>query len=109
MNYIDLKYVDEQCRVTFEAENNLDFRLGTEPLLYTRLAIEGDLAAISRVGERHYELRLYRQRSPEYVALLPYVIHMGGGRGKVYGFMSNLDFATVLGIPRIGKTHALTL
>lgn len=51
MNYIDLGTVDARCRVTFEAENNLDFRLGTGPLRYSGLAGEGDLAAISRVGE----------------------------------------------------------
>jgi hypothetical protein len=30
MHYVDLGIVDTECRVTFEAENNLDFRLGTE-------------------------------------------------------------------------------
>ena len=58
MNYIDLGTVDARCRVTFEAENNLDFRLGTGPLRHSGLASEGDLAAISRVGEGSYEMRL---------------------------------------------------
>jgi hypothetical protein len=51
MNYVNLGLVDDQCRVTFEAENNLDFRLGTGPLRHSGLAGAGDLAAISRVGE----------------------------------------------------------
>lgn len=106
MNYIDIKFVDENCRVTFEAENNLDFRLGTGPLRHTKLAREGDLAAISRVGEKKYELRLYRQGSPQFQALFPYAIHMVGARGKVYGFMSNLEFATIASIPCVGKVHA---
>src|SRR6185437_5375720 len=40
MNYINLG-IEKACRITFEAENNLDFRLGTGPLRYSRLAEEG--------------------------------------------------------------------
>lgn len=56
-------------RVTFEAENNLDFRLGTGPLRRTGLAARDDWAALSRTGDSHYELRLYRQDSPVATAL----------------------------------------
>ncbi|MCA9232579.1 MAG: restriction endonuclease [Gammaproteobacteria bacterium] len=107
MNYVDLGAADNQCRVTFEAENNLDFRLGTGPLRYSRLVGEGDLAAISRVGETSYELRLYRQASTEYVALFPYMVHMIGHQGKRYGYMPNAEFAAMIGLPSIGRSRAV--
>jgi len=101
MRYIDLGIVDPDCRVTFEAENNLDFRVGTGKLRYKRLAEEGDLAAISRVGETDYELRLYRNGSPEHMALTPYAIHFIGHQGKKYGYLSNVEFRRLIGA-RIG-------
>ncbi|MHB1528609.1 MAG: restriction endonuclease [Acidiferrobacteraceae bacterium] len=97
MNYIDLDVVDRTCRVTFEAENNLDFRLGTGPLRYTGLAAAGDLAAISRVGETEYELRLYRQGSREYATLTPYAVNFIGHQGKQYGYMPNAEFNAAIG------------
>jgi hypothetical protein len=106
MNYIDLGQVDEQCRVTFEAENNLDFRLGTGPLRYSRLAGAGDLAAISRVGETCYELRLYRQGSAEYAGLMPVAVHMIGHQGKRYGYMPNAEFAATVRLPMVGRARA---
>lgn len=103
---INMRFVDlgreEECRVTFEAENNLDFRLGTGPLRYTKLAREGDIAAISRVGEYRYELRLYPQGNPKYQTLSPYAINFIGHQGKQYGFLSNQDFQTAIG-ERIGR------
>ena len=101
MNYIDLGTVDDQCRVTFEAKNNLDFRLGTGPLRYSSLAGEGDLATISRVGEGNYEMRLYRQGSAEYRALMPYALNFIGHQGKQYGYMQNSEFNAVAGV-RVG-------
>jgi hypothetical protein len=98
MNYIDLGTVDTGCRVTFEAENNLDFRLGTGPLRYSSLADVGDLAAISRVGEKDYELRLYRQGTREYVVLAPYAMNFIGHQGKQYGYISNVEFNAVTGL-----------
>ncbi|HBN8289822.1 hypothetical protein ACR96V_31625 [Pseudomonas aeruginosa] len=106
MNYIDLNQVDEQCRVTFEAENNLDFRLGTGPLRYSRLAAEGDIAAISRVGESSYEMRLFRQGSAEHNALLPSAVHLIGHQGKRYGYMPNVEFAAAVGLPAVGRKRA---
>jgi hypothetical protein len=102
MNYVDLDFVDPDCRVTFEAENNLDFRLGTGPLRYTSLVGEGDLAAISRVGETNYEMRLYRQRSAGYAALMPYAVNFIGHQGKKYGFIANAEFAALTGQRRLG-------
>ena len=74
MRYLDLGE-EYQSRVTFEAENNLDFRLGTGRLRSTKLAQEGDFAAINRVGEQQYELRLYRKGSQEYAMLTPYAVN----------------------------------
>ena len=98
MNYINLGIVDKACRVTFEAENNLDFRLGTGPLRYTGLAAEGDIAAVSRVGENNYELRLYRQGSNEYDRLIPYAINFIGHQGKKYGYLSNTEFNSLISV-----------
>lgn len=106
MNYVDLNLIDPECRVTFEAENNLDFRLGTSKLRYTKLATTGDMVAISRVGERGYELRVFKQGTAEYGALFPYAVNMIGHQGKQYGYISNADFARVIGVPKIGKVRA---
>ena len=61
LHYIDLVETDAHCRVTFEAENNLDFRLGTGLLRNTRLASKGDIACISRIGKAEYELRIIKK------------------------------------------------
>jgi len=106
MTYIDLDQIDDQCRITFEAENNLDFRLGTGPLRYSKLVGAGDLAAISRIGETRYELRLYKQGSAEYEALMPTAIHLIGHQGKQYGYMPNAEFAATIGLPMIGRARA---
>ena len=95
MKYIDLG-IDKICKVTFEAENNLDFRLGTGPLRYTGLANVGDLAAISRVDDARYELRVFNQNDEMHRILLPYVVHTIGHKGKCYGFMPNADFNTLV-------------
>ena len=101
MNYVDLGIIDNECRVTFEAENNLDFRLGTGKLRYTNCAAEGDYAAISRVGERDYELRIFRQGTAHETAVSPYALHFIGHQGKKYGFLSNAEFERATGI-RVG-------
>ena len=97
MNYVDLGVVDYDCRVTFEAENNLDFRLGTGPLRHTQLASEGDVAAVTRTGETSYELRLYRQGTPQHKALMSYAVNFIGHQGKQYGYLSNVDFNAIIG------------
>ena len=96
MHFVDLD-VRKEVRVTFEAENNLDFRLGTGPLRCTGLAKTRDLAAISRVAESQYELRLYRQGTPTYRALLAHAVNFAGHRGKQYGFLSNQEFQKIVG------------
>src|SRR5258708_10342023 len=96
MNYIDIGTIDRECRVTFEAENNLDFRLGTVKLRYTKLAKKGDLAAITRVSEFGYELRIIKLESDLYRRLIPYAINFIGHRGKKYGYISNSDFERIM-------------
>ena len=92
-------------RVTFEAENNLDFRLGTSPLRGSGLARPGDWAALSRAGESAYELRLYGQNSPISDVLRDHAVHRIGHQGKQYGFLSNDDFQVVAGV-RVGTRSA---
>ncbi len=98
MRYIDIGE-EHESRVTFEAENNLDFRLGTGPLRYSQVARRGDIAAITRVNERRYELRLYNPASWQYAELAPYAIHFIGNRGKRYGFLANETFYDVVNNP----------
>lgn len=97
MNFVDPGR-KEEVRVTFEAENNLDFRLGTGPLRGTGLARAGDVAAISRIGESSYELRLFRQDEPLARNLASHAVNFVGHRGKRYGYMSNEEFRAVTGI-----------
>jgi len=63
---------------------------------YTNKAAQGDMAAITRMGEREYELRLFRQDSKEFEALLPYTVHFIGHQGKRYGYIPNAEFADTI-------------
>ena len=96
MVFVDLR-IEETVRVTFEAENNLDFRLGTGPLRHSGLVGPGDLAAISRVGDQQYELRLYPRQSVSGQVLDTYATNFVGHRGKRYGFVSNVAFRSLVG------------
>jgi len=98
MFYVDLNMLDDDCRVTFEAENNLDFRLGTGKLRYTKIAQEGDLAVISRVSEDEYELRIIKKDTAAYNVISPYATNFIGHRGKRFGFISNQEFERKLEI-----------
>ncbi len=97
MHFVDLDR-KEEVRVTFEAENNLDFRLGTGALRGTGLARRGDVAAISRITESSYELRLFRQDTPIANHLASHAVNFIGNRGKRYGFISNDGFRDATGI-----------
>lgn len=88
IDYIDLN-ITQQSRVTYEAENNQDFRLGTGPLKYTQIAQQGDMAVISRISEKRYELRIVSKNSIIYELLVPYAINHIGHQGKKYGFLPN--------------------
>ncbi len=107
LNFVDLGRT-ETVRVTFEAENNLDFRMGTGPLRYSKLAREGDLAAITRLGEDRYELRLFPQDSDRYQRLLPYAVTFVGHQGKRYGFIPNDEFERETGI-QLGRADRQAL
>lgn len=77
----------KQVRVTFEAYNNLDFRLGVGPLRATGVAAKGDMAVLDRVGHRDYRLRIIDGTSKEAKRIRPYLIHKAGHRGKRYGMV----------------------
>lgn len=79
----------EEVRVTFEAENNLDFRLGTGPLRATGLARPGDLAVLTRLGERSYRLRLLSPGDPGFTTLTGFAVNLIGAQGKKYGYVAN--------------------
>ena len=98
MHYIDINETDENCRVTFEAENNLDFRIGTGKLKATGLVTAGDIAAISRIGESEYELRLFKQTTATYTLLREHAINHIGSRGKMYGYIENSEFERLANI-----------
>ena len=102
MNFVDLGR-KEEVRVTFEAENNLDFRLGTGPLRSTGLAQSGDVAAISRIDETSYELRIFPQDTATGIQLASHAVNFIGHRGKRYGFLSNERFRQTAGV-RLGRT-----
>jgi len=95
--FVDLGEVQRNVRVTFEADNNVDFRLGTGKYRYTNLARKGDLAAISRISEDNYEIRLFRQESPEFSLLSPYAVTFIGNQGKRLGYLNNERFENLLG------------
>lgn len=95
LHYVDIGRTDHKCRVTFEAENNLDFRLGTGFLRYQRLAKKDDLACISRIGEAEYELRIIPRTSPYYNNLLVFAVNFIGHQGKQYGFIENQQFENI--------------
>ena len=96
MDYYDLNERDSECRVTFEAENNLDFRLGTGRLRYTKLADVEDIAAITRIGDCDYELRVIKKETDNYTRLIPYAINYIGHQGKKYGYISNSEFFNLI-------------
>jgi hypothetical protein len=99
---INLHYVDldifEETRVTFEAENNYDFRLGTSRYRYTKIAQPGDLAAITRISEYNYQIRIFPQNTQQFRILSPYAITFIGHEGKRYGFISNEQFERNLNV-----------
>lgn len=90
LNYIDLG-VTQPARVTFEADNNLDFRLGTGAYRRTKAADEKDLAVITRRSEYDYEIRIIRQSDRNYAALLSYATQYIGSYGKRFGYIDNGD------------------
>lgn len=97
INYVDLKCIHKET-VTFEADNNLDFRMGTSALRYSRLASRGDLAVLTRKSEYDYELRIVKQYSPLYEQLIHYATTYIGHLGKRFGYLPNDKCFDILGI-----------
>jgi len=98
---VDVSFLDigreESVRVTFEAENNLDFRLGTGPLRGTRVAKQGDMAVLSRRDERRYELSIVPSGTSAFFALSPHALIRVGAQDKRYGYAPNADVDRILG------------
>ncbi len=92
LHYVDLGFVQKNTRVTFEAGNNVDFRLGTGKYRYTRAAQPGDLAAISRISEYDFEIRIIHQGTAEFNTLIPYATTFIGIRDKRIGYITNERF-----------------
>lgn len=95
MNYVDLN-INSEVRVTFEAENNFDFRLGTGELKYTKVANEGDMVAITRNDFKSYEMRIFKKDTNLFDSLLPYATNFIGNQGKRYGYIANDKFMKFL-------------
>lgn len=95
MNYIDLN-LTQKARVTFEADNNLDFRLGTGAFKHTKKAKENDLALITRISEYDYELRIVSTESDAYSTLLAYATSYIGNYGKRFGYINNSDLFEII-------------
>ena len=93
LHYVDLGFVHRNTRVTFEVGNNVDFRLGTGKYRYTGLAKIGDLAAISRISEYNFEVRIIKQGSATFNKLIPYATTFIGNRNKQIGYITNERFA----------------
>lgn len=95
INYIDIDHTKQE-KVTFEADNNLDFRLGTSALRYTKMAAENDLALVTRISEYDYELRIIGANSKHYTELLKYATTYIGNFGKRFGYIGNDELKVVL-------------
>ncbi len=95
--YADLDQVRES-RVTFEAGNNVDFRLGTGAYRGTGKAKPEDLAAISRISEDLYEIRIVAQGTRAYQAIGLHATSFVGARGKRIGYLTNERFEQIVGI-----------
>jgi hypothetical protein len=94
-HYIDID-VKQESKVTFEADNNLDFRLGTGPYRYTKVANEGDLALITRLSDYDYEIRIIKKNAKNYNAFSSYATTFIGGKGKRFGYISNSDMVNLM-------------
>ena len=95
MNYVDIGQIKRE-KVTFEADNNLDFRLSTSALRYTKIASENDLALVTRVSEYDYELRIVRSGSKHYDELLRYATTYIGNFGKRFGYIGNEELKLII-------------
>lgn len=91
MNYINLG-LKKDCRVHFDPTDNPSFRISIEPLQFTKIAQENDLALISRTNNTHYELRIFQKGSTYYKSLFPYL------ENKKYTYLDNNEVIKVLNL-----------
>lgn len=103
IRYLDLNTSDPDARVTFESGNNVDFRLGTGALRYSKLAQPGDLSAISRRANAIYDLKIINRNSEQFNILKKYLIHYIGHRGKQFGYLPNSIYDQVMGFSKSVK------
>ncbi|MCL2216101.1 MAG: restriction endonuclease [Defluviitaleaceae bacterium] len=101
INYIDIG-VKQPAKVTFESDNNLDFRLGTGALRYTKIAGENDLALLTRLSEYDYELRIVKSSAAHYSHLLKYATTYIGHFGKRFGYIGNDELKSIESLFSIG-------
>lgn len=97
VNYVDLS-ITSRVTVNFQAGNNSDFRLGVGKYRHTGVADAGDLAVISRVSEKDYQIRILGQGTAPFNALEPYATTYIGHQGKRYGYLSNQEAQDLLGL-----------
>ena len=95
LNYIDLG-MTQRAKVTFEADNNLDFRLGTGAYRRTKVAEERDLAIITRRSEYDYEIRIIGKTEPVYSQMLSYATQYIGNFGKRFGYIDNETLFSII-------------
>lgn len=97
LSYPQLNQTGLKGRVTFEADNNLDFRFLTTAKVYgTNVAKENDLAVIKNTGDNNYEVIFVKEGTPEYIALSSYATDYIGNRGKRYGFIEKSTYDTIV-------------
>jgi len=89
LHYTDLGYTEYDSRVTFEAGNNVDFRLGTGKFRNKKIANQGDMAVLTRISEHNYTIRIFKNDSDEYKQLKPYAATFIGHQGKMVGYLTN--------------------
>jgi hypothetical protein len=87
--YKDMGKVKYDSRVTFEAGNNVDFRLGTGKFRYTKIAKQGDMALVTRLSEYNYMIKIIKQDNILYEKLKPYATTFIGHQGKMIGYITN--------------------
>ena len=67
--------------------------LGVYEDVWTRYKIPtGDIAAISRIGEYDYELRIIKKGTDDFTNLEEHAINFIGYQGKKFGYLSNSEF-----------------
>jgi len=96
IKYLDLGGLEEESRVTYEAGNNVDFRLGTGSLRNTKVAEEGDIAAITRTANAEYDLKIYKKGTDDFKKLEKFMVTYIGHRGKKYGYIPTEFFEKVV-------------